>query len=443
MPYKVPQELLDQFTDETGIDVQYNTGAWDGIASKLVVANQAGTYIADVTEFDWSFTGQFGGNGWYEPLQDVARPEAARRPREHEGRPSPRDGNLYAACYSNDFKISMFNSALFKQAGLDGVPGDVRRPRPGARHAEGQGRRRLADDDADGARPRAASRPGTCSRWRWAASCSTRTTSRSSTTPTRPAYKALQWRGRRAQQRLGLARLRDPRRRPVASSAFTGGAAAVNVLGGARQPAGGERPEGVEHRRRRGGGAGARRDRARRAPSASRRASGSRSRLRTRTARKVFIDWMLKPENQVALYKGAGLPALRQDRAGPTSPQSGDLEGGDVVTEEFDHLQPLFPGGAPKWYSQFSSEAQGLLNAAWQGRHARSATRSTSSPTRPPSWPSRSGWQDGRAPGDGGARPGTWGRVRRGSDSGSPAPRRERLARPVARAPASPSPRCW
>ena len=64
MPYKVPEEMLTRFTDETGIDVQYNTSAWDGIASKLVVANQAGTYIADVTEFDWSFTGQFGGNGW-------------------------------------------------------------------------------------------------------------------------------------------------------------------------------------------------------------------------------------------------------------------------------------------------------------------------------------------------------------------------------------------
>jgi multiple sugar transport system substrate-binding protein len=80
----------------------------------------------------------------------------------------------------------------------------------------------------------------------------------------------------------------------------------------------------------------------------------------------VFIDWMLKPENQVELYTGAGfLPcgkAALDDLA-----QSGDLQGGDVVTEEVNHLQPLFPGGAPKWYSQFSTEAQGLLNAAWKG----------------------------------------------------------------------------
>ena len=121
MPYKVPQELLDQFTDETGIEVEYNTGAWDGVAQRLVVAHQAGTYIADVTDFDWSFTGQFGGNGWYEPLQDVLDKESL----DDLGSTKDSfvsDGNLYAACYTNDFRISMFNSALFRQAGLDGFP---------------------------------------------------------------------------------------------------------------------------------------------------------------------------------------------------------------------------------------------------------------------------------------------------------------------------------
>ena len=121
MPYKVPQEMLDQFTNETGIDVQYSTGAWDGIASKLVVANQAGTYIADVTEFDWSFTGQFGGNGWYEPLQDVLDPKLLDDLGNTKASFTS-DGNLYAACYSNDFKLSMYNSAMFEQAGLDGFP---------------------------------------------------------------------------------------------------------------------------------------------------------------------------------------------------------------------------------------------------------------------------------------------------------------------------------
>jgi multiple sugar transport system substrate-binding protein len=46
---------------------------------------------------------------------------------------------------------------------------------------------------------------------------------------------------------------------------------------------------------------------------------------------------------------------------------SGQLQGGDVISAELPHVGPLFPGGAPIWYSQFSSDAQGLLNAAVKG----------------------------------------------------------------------------
>src|SRR5215211_6169850 len=59
LPYSIPKSLLDQFTAQTGVDVTLNTAGWDAVHSKLIVANTAGTSIADVTEFDWSFTGQF------------------------------------------------------------------------------------------------------------------------------------------------------------------------------------------------------------------------------------------------------------------------------------------------------------------------------------------------------------------------------------------------
>ena len=44
---------------------------WDATHNKLLVANTAKTYIADVAEFDWSFTGQFAGAGWVEPLDNL------------------------------------------------------------------------------------------------------------------------------------------------------------------------------------------------------------------------------------------------------------------------------------------------------------------------------------------------------------------------------------
>ena len=38
-----------------------------------------------------------------------------------------------------------------------------------------------------------------------------------------------------------------------------------------------------------------------------------------------------------------------------------------MSSDELTHVVPLFPQGAPKWYSKFSSTAQGLLNAAVKG----------------------------------------------------------------------------
>ena len=74
----------------------------------------------------------------------------------------------------------------------------------------------------------------------------------------------------------------------------------------------------------------------------------------------------MEPENQKLLYKEAGmLPCRSSVLTDMTS--SGEVEGGDVVGEEFKHVQALFPQGAPKWYSKFSSAAQGLLNSAVKG----------------------------------------------------------------------------
>ncbi len=39
--------------------------SWDDIRPKLITGLIAGTPPADVTEFDWSWTGQFAAAGWY------------------------------------------------------------------------------------------------------------------------------------------------------------------------------------------------------------------------------------------------------------------------------------------------------------------------------------------------------------------------------------------
>jgi multiple sugar transport system substrate-binding protein len=80
----------------------------------------------------------------------------------------------------------------------------------------------------------------------------------------------------------------------------------------------------------------------------------------------AFIEWWERPENAIAIYKTQGsLPCgastIQQLAA------DGELQGGDVLNAELPHVSPLFSAGAPIWYSQFSSDAQGLLNAAVKG----------------------------------------------------------------------------
>ena len=86
-----------------------------------------------------------------------------------------------------------------------------------------------------------------------------------------------------------------------------------------------------------------------------------------KAAAAAFIQWWQKPANAIAIYKKEGnLPCgasvIKQLAA------SGELPGGNVLARELKLVKPLFPQGAPVWYSQFSSDAQGLLNSAVKGQ---------------------------------------------------------------------------
>src|SRR4051794_4004804 len=122
IPYKVPSSILDQFTAKTGVNVTFNTAGWDAIHSKLIVANEAQTNIADVTEFDWSFTGQFASAGWYEPLEKSLDPSVVKDLGNTDKPFMDASGHLYAACYSNDFRMVNYNKKLFAAAGISKFP---------------------------------------------------------------------------------------------------------------------------------------------------------------------------------------------------------------------------------------------------------------------------------------------------------------------------------
>jgi multiple sugar transport system substrate-binding protein len=77
------------------------------------------------------------------------------------------------------------------------------------------------------------------------------------------------------------------------------------------------------------------------------------------------------PGASFGLPEGLSIPVTAKHKAAAAAKQladSGELQGGDVLNAELPHVSPLFSAGAPIWYSQFSSDAQGLLNAAVKGQ---------------------------------------------------------------------------
>src|SRR3954449_5440570 len=121
VPYAMPKSLLDKFTAETGVKVNYVRTGWDATHNKLLVANQAQSYIADVAEFDWSFTGQFAGAGWNEPLEKALNPALVSDLSKADAA-FVSGGHTYAACSSNDYRLSVYNAKQFKAAGLTEFP---------------------------------------------------------------------------------------------------------------------------------------------------------------------------------------------------------------------------------------------------------------------------------------------------------------------------------
>jgi len=88
---------------------------------------------------------------------------------------------------------------------------------------------------------------------------------------------------------------------------------------------------------------------------------------RHKAAAAAFIQWLAEVrERDRDLQEGrqppCGSSVIKQLAS------SGQLEGGQRARRELKLVKPLFPQGAPVWYSQFSADAQGLLNSAVKGQ---------------------------------------------------------------------------
>jgi multiple sugar transport system substrate-binding protein len=63
-----PKALLDEFTKQTGIKVNWVNIGWDDLQTKIAAAMSANTYFADAADVDWSKVGEYQKTGWFLPL---------------------------------------------------------------------------------------------------------------------------------------------------------------------------------------------------------------------------------------------------------------------------------------------------------------------------------------------------------------------------------------
>jgi multiple sugar transport system substrate-binding protein len=361
LPYQIPEPLLADFTGKTGVKVNLNVTGWDAVRSKLIVANTARTYIADVTEFDWSFTGQFAAARWYESLEKVLDPALVQDLSQADAAFNA-GGHTYAACYSNDYRLSLYNTEMFTASGLSEFPKTFAELGPAVAKLKASGVRYPLGI------PMAATEGGLTPWYLLTVAMGGQLFDQDFkplfASPGSAGYRAL---------RFEVDALHNGWVSPGSvtldnAAAFDQFAAGSSAILLASSP--GNLPTANN-------------------PKLSSIASDAKPALvpgvrgpgltlglpeglaipvtaQHKDAARAFIEWWMQPANLRVLYKQAGLLPCRSSVVTAMA-RSGELEGGTVLSDELAHVVPLFPQGAPKWYGQFSSTAQGLLNAAVKG----------------------------------------------------------------------------
>ncbi len=356
----VPPEVLAEFTAASGVKVMLNVAGFGAIHDKVAVAGAATTQLADVTEFDWTWTGQFATAGWYEPLDGLLDPAIlADIPNE----PSfSAGGRPYAACYSNDFRIGAYNSQQFTKAGIAAAPTTFDEVLTDLRQLKSKG-----ISKSPLTIPLSASE-GTSSAWYLLTTAMGGTLFDDAGQPTfsdpaSGAYKAFDFMVSAYKEGLVAPGAIAPE--TDADGAFTSGAAAVTLTAGPDELVVANDPKsssivgkaalmlepGITGP---GGTIG------------SPEGLGIMTTSQHKAAAAAFISWWMQPDTLKKLQSTLGLLPCRASVVADLI-SSKTLVGGDILSKQLEALKPLFPNGAPTWYNEFSTDASSQLNAAARG----------------------------------------------------------------------------
>jgi multiple sugar transport system substrate-binding protein len=112
-----PKAAMDAFTQQTGITVQWTNVDWDSLQTKITAAATAKTYFADATNVDWSRVGQLARLNAYYPMEQLldTKSMAADVPQLSS---FTAGGHVVGIPYDASFDVVTVNKTMFAKAGL-------------------------------------------------------------------------------------------------------------------------------------------------------------------------------------------------------------------------------------------------------------------------------------------------------------------------------------
>ena len=362
MPSPQGANIASEFEAATGIHVDLQTLSWDDIRPKLVTALIAGTAPADVTEFDWSWTGQFAAADWYVDLSSAIDDETKS---DIKGSSIfTVDGKLLGVPYTNDFRVMLVNKKHFADAGISEMPKTLDELVADAKAIKAKGITQypigLPLSTTEGA----------STSWylltkAFGGDLFDKDFNPLFLTPDSAGYKAMAFEAQLLKDGLvdpASTGLKDSQ---INDNYFAKGLVSIMIsgepgrLGQYSDPAQSQVAGQVE---------------AILVPTASgtTRSYGLLEALavpkvsQNQDAAIAFVKWFTSKEFQVENYANGVLPT--RTSALEELNKAGKLKSGDALVEESKFVEPLFSQGTPTWYPQFSNAVNTAINAVAKGQ---------------------------------------------------------------------------
>jgi multiple sugar transport system substrate-binding protein len=362
MPSPQGANIAAEFEKDTGIHVDLQTLSWDDIRPKLVTALIAGTAPADVTEFDWSWTGQFAAADWYVDLSSAI--DADTKSDIKGSSIFTIDGKLLGVPYTNDFRVMLVNKKHFADAGITKMPTTLDELAADAKQIKAKGITQypigLPLSTTEGA----------STSWylltkAFGGDLFDKDWKPLFLTPDSAGYKAMAYEAQLLKDGLvdpASTGLKDSQ---INDDYFGKGVVSIMIsgepgrLGQYADPAQSKVAGDVE---------------AILVPTASgtTRSYGLLEALavpkvsQNQDAAIAFVKWFTSKEFQIENYENGVLPT--RTSALEDLNKAGKLHSGDALVEESKYVEPLFAEGTPTWYPQFSNAVNTAINAVAKGQ---------------------------------------------------------------------------